>query len=75
MRLIKAPAALRGRKEERGRGVGYTNERGLRGREGGDGRKSLSLPGRHVFFAVDRGDGDDENDKLFKAAAGGRVSK
>lgn len=40
---------------------------------GREGRRTLSLPecqaARHVFFAVDRGDGDDENDKLFKAAA------
>ena len=64
MRLIKAPAALRGRK-----GEWLVTRRG----GGREGRKTLSLPecqaARHVFFAVDRGDGDDENDKLFKAAA------
>ena len=49
-------------------------ERGLRGREGGkraeEALAAAPLGGR-VFFAVDRGDGDDENDKLFKAAGGG----
>ena len=32
-------------------------------------------PGGRVFFAVDRGDGDDENDKLFKAAVHAGRSK
>ena len=31
-------------------------------------------PGGRVFFAVDRGDGDDENDKLFKAAVPAAVA-
>ena len=47
-------------------------------REGGkraEGGGSRTAPGGRVFFAVDRGDGDDENDKLFKAAVPAAASK
>ena len=41
----------------------------MREREGEETEEPFTASGRHVFFAVDRGDGgDDKNDKLFKAA-------
>ena len=46
---------------------GVEREGGKRA-EGGGSRLAAAPPGGRVFFAVDRGDGDDENDKLFKAA-------